>query len=56
MSLSSHQALLANKLLAALPRAEFDKLAPHLEQVNLSKNTILYDAGETVRHAYFLQS
>ncbi|MDQ3753261.1 MAG: cyclic nucleotide-binding domain-containing protein [Acidobacteriota bacterium] len=56
MSLPSHQAMLANKLLAALPRAEFDRLALHLEQVNLSKDTILYDAGEVVRHAYFLQS
>ena len=56
MSLPSRQISLSNKLLAALPRAEFDRLAPHLEQVNFPKNTILYDAGDLVRHAYFLQS
>ena len=48
--------VLTNRLLSALPRAEFDRLAPHLEQVNLPKNSILYDAGDVVRHAYFLQS
>jgi len=56
MSLPSRPISLSNKLLAALPRAEFDRLAPHLEQVNFPKDTILYDAGDVVRHAYFLQS
>ncbi|MCA1626018.1 MAG: Crp/Fnr family transcriptional regulator [Acidobacteria bacterium] len=56
MSVPSRQASFANRLLSALPRAEFDRLAPHLKQVNLPKNTVLYDAGDVVRHAYFLQS
>lgn len=47
---------LTNRLLIALPRAEFDRLAPHLEQVSFPKDTILYDVGDVVRHAYFLQS
>jgi len=56
MALLSRQTSLANRLLAALPRAELDKLTPHLEQVNLPKEKVLYDAGDIVRHAYFLQS
>lgn len=45
-----------NRLLAALPRSEFERLAPHLKQTDLPKYKILYDAGEVVRHAYFVQS
>jgi CRP-like cAMP-binding protein len=47
---------LTNRLLAALPQAELDRLAPHLHQAKLSRNSILYDAGDEVRRAYFLQS
>lgn len=44
-----------NGLLSALPRAEYERLAPHLEMVRLTPGKILYNAGETVRHAYFLK-
>ncbi len=43
-----------NRLLAALPGAERERLAPHLEPVELPRGP-LYDAGEVVRHAYFIQ-
>jgi len=46
---------LTNRLLAALPRIEFERLAPQLQKVDLKKG-IIYDAGSTVQHAYFLQS
>ncbi len=45
-----------NRILAALPVAEYERLAPHLRRVKLTQNNILYDAGEEVRQAYFLQS
>jgi len=42
-----------NRLLAALPREEYERLSPHLESVRLAPGKILYNAGEAVRHAYF---
>jgi CRP-like cAMP-binding protein len=48
--------VLTNQLLAALPRAEYERLAPHLRKVKLIKNSILYDTGEDVHDAYFVQS
>lgn len=47
---------LNNRLLAALPHAELERLFPHLHQVKLSVNETLYDAGDEVRRAYFIQS
>lgn len=48
--------VLTNLLLAALPRPEYERLAPHLHKVKLTKNSILYDTGEDVHDAYFVQS
>jgi CRP-like cAMP-binding protein len=42
-----------NRLLTALPRQEYARLSPHLELVRLVPGKILYDAADTVRHAYF---
>lgn len=42
-----------NRLLAALPGAEYQRLKPHLEPVTLPFGEILYEPGETVRHVYF---
>jgi CRP-like cAMP-binding protein len=42
-----------NHLLAALPTAEFERLAPHLELVPLLLGESLYEAGGQLRHAYF---
>ena len=42
-----------NRLLAALPRAEYLRLLPHLKLVHLPPRKILYDIGEVVRYAYF---
>jgi CRP-like cAMP-binding protein len=46
--------LSANKLLALLPREEYERLLPNLERVHLSRGKSLGEAGELVRHAYFL--
>src|SRR5712692_6888105 len=42
-----------NRLLAALPRDEYERLLPHLELVRFPKNRILYEAGEGIHYAYF---
>jgi CRP-like cAMP-binding protein len=42
-----------NKLLAALPRADYNRIAPHLEPVTLAFGEVLYEAGDTIKHVYF---
>ena len=42
-----------NRLLAALPAAEFDRLSPHLELVPMMLGQMIYDPGEQLQHAYF---
>jgi CRP-like cAMP-binding protein len=42
-----------NHLLAALPTAEFERLAPHLELVPMPLGEILYEPGGQLEHAYF---
>ncbi len=42
-----------NHLLAALPKAEFDRLAPNLELVELKLGQVLYEPGGQLQHAYF---
>jgi CRP-like cAMP-binding protein len=42
-----------NRLLAALPRAECERLIPHLDLVHLPRGKILFEAGALIRHAYF---
>ncbi|MFB2768003.1 Crp/Fnr family transcriptional regulator [Pelatocladus sp. BLCC-F211] len=45
--------MLVNQLLLALPDLEFQRLAPHLEEVPLSLGQVLYEAGENIKHVYF---
>jgi CRP-like cAMP-binding protein len=42
-----------NHLLAALPKAEFERLSPHLELVAMPLGEALYEAGGRLRHLYF---
>jgi CRP-like cAMP-binding protein len=42
-----------NHLLAALPTAEFEPLAAHLELVSLPLGKMLYEPGGQLHHAYF---
>jgi CRP-like cAMP-binding protein len=42
-----------NHLLAAVPTAEFDPLAAHLELVPMPLGEILYEPGGQLQHAYF---
>ncbi|MFN6562456.1 MAG: Crp/Fnr family transcriptional regulator [Nostoc sp. ChiSLP01] len=42
-----------NRLLAAMPQALLEKLAPDLKQVTLESGHRLHDPGETIFHLYF---
>lgn len=42
-----------NRLLAALPRAEYERIVPHLERVELPQGKVLFEAGDHIRHAHF---
>src|ERR1700682_1409664 len=47
---------IGNRLLAALPPAEFDLLAPELETVALAQDTVLLRAGDQIEHVFFPHS
>ncbi len=42
-----------NLLLAALPREDFERLAPHLERVPMPLGQMIYEPGSQLQHAYF---
>jgi CRP-like cAMP-binding protein len=42
-----------NRLLAALPRKVYGRLAQHLEPVTLAFGEVLHESGSRIRHAYF---
>jgi CRP-like cAMP-binding protein len=42
-----------NKLLGALPSADFDQISPHLVLVKLALGQVLYEPGVLMRSAYF---
>src|ERR1043165_877339 len=43
----------ANRLLAALPKSEYQRLLPELEQVTMPFEEVLYEPGDRIRHVYF---
>ena len=44
---------LDNKLLASLPRDQFDRLLTHLTTANLPQGLVLFEAGDEVDQVYF---
>lgn len=42
-----------NRLLAALPKKEYERLLPDLERVSLPFGEVLYETGDVIRHVYF---
>src|SRR3989338_2445434 len=42
-----------NHLLAALPKAELERLSPHLEPVAMPLGDILYKSANWLQHVYF---
>jgi len=47
---------LDNKLLSALPRAQYNLLAPHLATVSLLSGAVLFEPDDEVDHVYFPHS
>jgi CRP-like cAMP-binding protein len=43
----------ANRLLAALPKKDYQRLLPRLEHVTLTFGDILYEPGDVIQHVYF---
>ena len=44
---------IANNVIASLPRAEYLRLQPHLERVELVEGEVLCEAGSPLQHVYF---
>jgi CRP-like cAMP-binding protein len=42
-----------NRILDALPREDFDRLAPHLNPVDFPNGLIIYEVGARMKHVYF---
>ncbi|MGO4503678.1 Crp/Fnr family transcriptional regulator [Dyella sp. 2YAF14] len=42
-----------NRLLAALPDAEWERWAPHLDPVDMPLGKVLYESGSRLSHVYF---
>jgi CRP-like cAMP-binding protein len=42
-----------NRLLAALPAEDHERLVPHLERVPMELGEVLYESGTQMRHVYF---
>src|ERR1044071_7506440 len=42
-----------NRLLAALPKKEYQHLLPELEEVTLTFGDILFEPSESIRHVFF---
>lgn len=42
-----------NHLLAALPTAEFERIAPHLELIAMPLGEVLYESSGRLQHVYF---
>jgi CRP-like cAMP-binding protein len=45
-----------NHILAALPRTEYERLAPALRREELSVGSVLHEPGESVSHVHFLNA
>lgn len=42
-----------NRLLAGLPRQEYERLAPHMQAVSFEQGQSLYEPNEPIEYAYF---
>src|SRR5829696_1041903 len=50
----THTAVCKNRILTGLPRDQYDSLFSNLTPVNLHHHQVLYDAGDDIRYAYFI--
>jgi CRP-like cAMP-binding protein len=42
-----------NRLLATLPKKEYERLLPGLKRITLTFGEVLYEPGDTIKHVYF---
>src|SRR3990172_2839737 len=42
-----------NKLLAALPAAQYERLLPHLESAQMPLGSVVYESGSQLQHLFF---
>jgi CRP-like cAMP-binding protein len=42
-----------NHLLAMLPEAEWERMAPHLVPVDMPLGQVVYESGDPIHHVYF---
>lgn len=42
-----------NRLLAALPRKEYERVAPHVEEVSFEQGQVLYEPNEPIKYVHF---
>lgn len=49
----SQQIATGNRILAALPTEQFLRLVPHLTQVRLERDEVIYLTGDQIRYVYF---
>ncbi len=52
-ALNAHPPMQENHLLAALPKAEFQRWLPQFEVVSLTLGEVLYESGSALSHVYF---
>ena len=48
----THEAT-GNRLLAMLPREDYERILPHLERVSFSLGEVVYESGGQMAHVYF---
>lgn len=53
MPTNKRAAPVTNRLLAALPTKEYQRLLPEMEHVSLVFGDVLYESGDIIRHVYF---
>lgn len=51
--MTSNTLVESNQLLAVLPQSEYQRLAPHLEQVTLTHGQVLYQPNNPIEDVYF---
>jgi hypothetical protein len=51
--MTASQELITNRIFAALPAEEFERLVPWLEPVSLRAGEVVTPAGKRARHVYF---
>jgi len=52
-ALHDHHESKSNRLLAALPIAEYRRIAPHLDNIPVAFGELLFEASQPIKHVYF---